>query len=311
MTKRTLYIIICLLLFLDAAAIFIYLVGNSNRDGKSAIDFSRDESTPAMLADTIPDQLSEDRFDTITRNASFVAEKMVHDGDKEKRMTCTVQFKVVWPQSINGNSKLQKLEDKIIMTMLEKEYYSIEEAINATMENPAFVKPCDKFVSVNNSMVGDMGANHSMQLYRAFPYFRTNYLLEYVVLVEKYDGHRMHRSMNVVHYDRLHNKVIEMGDIFDFSYKDEILALVNQSIEKLKTVKKNEHIHETTFLPTDFLLGTKSVIFYLPDGRIAPLGSGLYEVSVKNESLMPYFTSFYSELLNNDSHFDSYGFLEW
>ena len=40
-------------------------------------------------------------------------------------------------------------------------------------------------------------------------------------------------------------------------------------------------------------------------------GTGLYEVHVKNERLMPYFTSFYSELLNNDSHFNSYGFLEW
>lgn len=311
MTKRTLYIIICLLLLLDAAAIFIYLVGNSNRDGKSAIDFSRDESTPVTLADTIPDHLSEDRFDTIVRNANFVAEQMILDGDKEKRMTCTVQFKVVWPQSINGSSKLQNLEEKIIMTMLEKKYTSINEAITATMENPTFVKPCDKFVSVANSMLGDTGVHHSMQLYRAFPYFRTNHLLEYVVLVEKYDGNRTNRSMSVVHYDRLHHKVIDIGDIFNFNHKDDILALVNQSIEKLKADKKNELIHETTFIPTEFLLGTKSVIFYLPDGRIAPIGTGLYEVSVKNDKLMPYFSSFYSELLNNDSHFDSYGFLEW
>lgn len=311
MTKRTLYIIIGLLLLLDIAAILIYLAGNTNRDGKSAIDFTRDESTPVVVADTIPDRLSEDRFDTIARNGNFVSEQMVLDDDKEKRMTCTVQFKVVWPQSINGKNKLKDLEEIIIKTMLGKNYNSINEAITSTIENPEFTKPSRKFISVDKSMFGDTGAHHSMQLYRAFPYFRTNFLLEYVILVEKYDGHNMHRSMSVVHYDRLHHQVIDMNDIFNFTHKDEILALVNQSIEKLKADKKNDLIHETTFIPSEFLLGTKSVIFYLPDGRIAPAGTGLYEVHVKNERLMPYFTSFYSELLNNDSHFDSYGFLEW
>ena len=152
MTKRTLYIIIGLLLLLDIAAILIYLAGNTNRDGKSAIDFTRDESTPVVIADTIPDRLSEDRFDTIARNGNFVSEQMVLDDDKEKRMTCTVQFKVVWPQSINGKNKLKDLEESIIKTMLGKNYNSINEAITSTIENPEFTKPSSKFISVDKSM---------------------------------------------------------------------------------------------------------------------------------------------------------------
>ena len=39
MTKRTLFIIIGLLFFLDVAALIVYLVGNSNPDGKSPIEY--------------------------------------------------------------------------------------------------------------------------------------------------------------------------------------------------------------------------------------------------------------------------------
>lgn len=311
MTKRTLYIIICLLLLLDAAAIFIYLVGNINRDGKSSLLSLRDKNVPVEKADTIPDRLSDDRFDTITRSASFVASNKVLVDDEQKRMTSTIKFKVVWPLSINGKRDLNTLENEIIETMMGHSYGSIEEAIDVTMANPHFASTAKDFTRVSDPMLTDSGSNHTKQLYRAFPYFRTNYLLEYVILVEKYDGHKMHRTMNIVHYDRLHHNIITLDKIFDLTKRDEILALVNQSIERLKTEKKNKQIHETSVMPTQFLLGTKSVIFYMPDGRIAPVGSGLYEVSVKNDALKPYFTNFYTELLNNDSHFDSLGFLVW
>lgn len=308
MTKRTLYIIICLLLFLDASAIFIYIVGNSNRDGKSAIDFSRDKSIPAEVADTIPDRLIEDRYDTITRSASFVATDVV--ADNGKRMTCDVKFKLVWPKSVNNNTELKVIEDAIMERLFGKTYFNINEAINTTMANPEFAKPSNQFVIVTDKNGQDSSSNHTKQLYRAFPYFRTSYLLEYVILIEKYQGDKATRIMNVVHYDRLHNKIINIDRIFDMKHSNEILALVNQKIEALKLTKKND-IHETPVLPTEFLLGTKSVIFYMPDGVIAPPGTGLYEVSVHNSDLTPYFTSFYNELLNNESHFDSYGFLNW
>lgn len=308
MTKRTLYIIICLLLFLDVSAIFIYIVGNSNRDGKNALDFSRDSSIPAEVADTIPDRLIEDRYDTIIRNASLVATDVVaSDG---KRMTCDIKFKLVWPKSINNKTELKVIEDAIMEKLFGKDFLNINDAMNTTMANPQFVKPAKQFVIVESNSREENSPNHTKLLYRAFPYFRTSYLLEYVILIEKYQGDHAHRTMKVVHYDRLHNKIISIDRIFDLSHQAEILALVNQKIEALKLTKKNA-IHETLSMPTDFILGTKSVIFYLPDGAIAPAGTGLYEVSVHNSDLTPFFTSEYNELLNNDSHFDSYGFLDW
>lgn len=311
MTKRTLYIIICLLLFLDAAAIFIYIVSNTNRDGKNPIEFSLgSDSLPAEMADTLPDYIIADRFDTIERKASFVSLDKVSNGKDSKRMTCSVKFKLMWPKSINNHTNVRTLETELMEKMLGRVFPSIKDAMEYVLENPSFVKRSTSFSRVSGDFEGT-DFNNSMQHYRVFPYISTNYLLEMVVLVEKFDGHKLMREMGVVHFDRVHNKLITIDKIFDLSQSNEILALVNQNIERVKVEKMNNLIHETSVLPMEFLLGRKSVIFYLPDGTIAPVGSGLYEVSVPNADLSPYFTDFYNELIVNDSHFTTYGFMMW
>ena len=85
--------------------------------------------------------------------------------------------------------------------------------------------------------------------------------------------------------------------------------LEQQRIEAEKMSGTHDNWHETNILPTEFLLGRKSVVFYLPDGAIAPGGTGLHEISVSNEDLEPYFTSYYSELLANDTNFVTYDFI--
>jgi len=311
MSKRTLYIIICLLLLLDVAAFVIYILGNSNRDGKSPIEMRMRDSIDVEMADTIPDALVEDRFDTISREVNYVSLDKVSDGVEEKRMSTTIKLKLVWPESINHNSSLKQLESALMEKLLGRAYETVDQAIDSLISHPKFVQYSSNFSKVESSLVEEKGNHHTKQLYRVFPYFRTHYLMEFYVLIEKYDGHKRRRKVGVVHYDRLHNKVISMDEIFDLSHSKDILALVNQNIERVKIDKKNNKIHETSTLPMEFLLGTKSVIFYLPDGAIAPIGTGVYEVSVRNADLMEYFTSYYNELLNNDSLFSSYGFLTW
>ena len=51
MTKRTLLIIIGLLVLLDVAAIIIYLAGTKNHDGKSPLDFTIDRSNVVTSAE--------------------------------------------------------------------------------------------------------------------------------------------------------------------------------------------------------------------------------------------------------------------
>lgn len=311
MTKRTLFIIIGLLLLLDLAAIIIYLAGTKNRDGKSPLDFTIDKNNEVAFADTIPSTMAVDEFDTIQSSVNFLSTDKVLDGKEQKRMSATVMFKIIWPKEINHKRQIMELENALMTKVAGKTYPDVKQMVKDLSENPRFVKPSTHFTRVNHDFSSSKGASHTTRRYMVFPYFSTHYRLEMVVMVDEFDGGKSKREMNVVHYDRLHGKVVTVDQIFDMSQTDEIVALINQSIEGMKIDRNNDKLHETTTLPRDFLLGTKSVIFCIPDGTIAPTGTGLYEVKVSNRDLKPYFTDLYNEILNNDSQFVSYKFLTW
>lgn len=311
MSKRTLFIVIGLLVFLDLAAFFIYFVGSSNRDGKSPLDFTvGNEEKVVQMADTIPSVINEDRFDTIVKMASFVSQDKILAGDKERSMLSSIKLKFVWPVLINKSEELGDLEHALMKKLSDASYSNVKECVDKLLLHPRFVKNSTRYSPMEYVDVIE-GPHHSKDTYRVFPKVGTAYLLEMEVLMENFDGLVSHREMKVVHYDRMHNKVLNIEDIFNLSYSEEILALVNQGIEQLKMTKKNKTIHEIKFLPQEFLLGSKSVIFYMADGTIANEGTGLYEVYVSNDSLRPYFTDYYNELLNNDTSFKDYGFISW
>lgn len=308
MSKRTLFIIIGLLIFLDLASFLIYFVSNSNRDGKSPLEFSFGDTVASKMADTIPDVLIEDKFDTISHSVTYASQDLIDDGGVKKHMISTINLKFVWPVSINGRKHFHELEQALMHKISSRDFITLQECIDTLLLHPRFAKPTKRFTRIDHAeqLANPLQSTHS---YRVFPYFRTTYLLEMVVLVEHSLDLNIKREMKIVHYDRMHDKVILIDEIFDMSQSKDILALVNQGIENLKTKKKNKTIHEISVLPHEFLLGSKSVIFYLPDGLIADPGSGSYEVYVSNDELKPYFTEFYNELLNNDDNFQSYGYL--
>lgn len=307
MTKRTLYIIIGLLFFLDFAAFFVYLVGHSNGDGKTPIEYVLRDTVNVEFADTIPDTIIEDKFDTISRDVSYISKDHITIDNVKKPMTCTVKLKVVWPKSVNGSSSLEDLHSELLRKLDRKSFSDIKQAVAQLAGNPKFATPSVKFTRIAD-VEKVVGAVHTRQFYRVFPYLRTNYLLEMVILIEKYNGKSLERSMQIVHYDRLHHTTLSMDKIFDLSHVDDIMALVNQSIEAQKLVGSHKSWNETTSMPSEFLLGRKSVVFYFGDRRIAPKGTGLHEIPVSNKDLEPYFTSYYNELLNNDSYFETYDY---
>ena len=310
MTKRTLFIIIGLLVFLDVAALLIYLVSNSNRDGKSPLELTFDEDRIVLPADTIPSIVNEDRFDTIERKITYVSsDKIMVDG-QSKGMLSSIRVKMAWPASINKSSSLTDLEHALIKKLLgvNTEVTNMQECVERLISTPRFVKPSTHYVAGQYSE--PTGApHHSHYNYRVFPMVGTASLLEMMVMIDSFDGTASHSEIKVVHYDRMHNKVLTINNIFNLSHSNDILALVNQGIEHLKTIKKNKTIHEIGFLPDEFLLGSKSVIFFMRDGLIASPGTGLYEVYVPNDDLISYFTEYYQELYNNDTQFKKYGFL--
>lgn len=308
MSKRTLFIIIGLLLVLDVAVFLVYLIGHSNSDSTNPLDYMFRDSVSVEMADTIPDALVTDVYDTISRSANFVSRDMIKVGGLSKPMTCSIKVKLLWPKNVNNSTKLGDLHNELLNLMSAPRGESINNALEALFNKPEFASPSNDFVAISGD-AQEKGGVHTIQQYRVFPYICTNYLLEMIVVVEKHDGKSLHRNMNVVHYDRQDHRVIPIEKIFNLEKTDSILALVNQNIESLKLRGGHDNWYETIVLPTQFLLGKKSVIFYLHDGAMAPVGAGIHEITVPNDDLSTFFTSYYKEMLNNNTHFTTYDFI--
>ena len=308
MTKRTLFIIIGLLVFLDLAALFVYMIGHSNSDGKSPIEYVLRDTVNTEMADTLPDKVIPDKFDTIAMSENYISHDRMGTGVNSVKMTCEVKLKFIWPKEINGNNKLDALSKELLSRLDLKGKNDAQDAASYLIKHPEFVVQSTNFSRISSdSHVSTI--NHTLQHYRVFPYITTNYLLDMMILVEKHNGIALERNMMIVHYDRVHHEVIPIDKIFDMSHAEDILALINQNIEAEKLSGNHPNWHETDVMPTEFLLGKKSVLFYFGDGAIAPKGTGLHEISVRCEDLNEFFTDFYNELRNNDANFVTYDFI--
>lgn len=296
MTKRTLFIIIGLLALLDAAAIIIYMAGHYSRD---------DEQTETVPADILSKDLKNDMFDTIQTTANYLSVDKVLDNGEQKKMSATIMFKMIWPKEINGNKQLRELENELMTKLVGTPHTTIKALVDNVIKNPQFVKKSSHHTRVNNDFSTSKNASHTTHRYLVFPYVSTRYRLEMIVILDTFNGTRDSRSMRIVHYDRMHGKVITTDHIFDSSSNEDVMALINQSIEGMKLEKERDNLHEVSSIPNNFLLGEKSVIFYVEQG------TKLYEVRVNNNNLKPYFTDEYNELLSNDSHFIAYDYLTW
>lgn len=289
MTKRTLFIIIGLLLLLDIAAIIIYLASKSNLDST----FDSNEATHTK-ADVMPDKASIDEFDAFQDTVNFLSTDKVEDGGEKKRMSATVMINLNWPKSINKSTQFLELQNALMMKLTGKTYPSVKTMIKDLTSNPKFVKPSTHFTRVNKDFSSSRGASHTTRRYTVKPHFGSHFRLDIMVVLETFNGGTDSRNFSIVHYDRQKGKVITNDQIFDNAYTSDVVALINQSIEE-KMIKNNINMHEVQSIPPNFILGDKYVIFYVEQD------SKQYEVKVSNESLSEYFTEYYNTLIINDT----------
>lgn len=299
MTKRTLFIIIGLLTLLDIAAIVIYLSA-PNREGKSPLDFSNDKSSSATPAEIIPDKASLDDFKTYEDTVNFLSTDKVADGDEQKRMSATVIYKLVWPKIINKSPQFLELQNELMTRLTGKTYPNVEKMVKDLSTNPEFVKPSTHFSRVGTNFSNSTSVSHKTRHLEVHPLFSTHYLLEIEVIVDTFNGANYTHTFHIVHYDRIKGKILNIDNIFDSASTDDVLALINQSIESKIIETNNDQLHEISSIPNEFILGEKKVFFYVEqDGKY-------YEITVSNDDLKPYFTPYYNELLINDSRLVQY-----
>ena len=309
LTKRNLFILIGLLVLLDLASFFVYFMSHINRDGKNPIEYVMEKADSVSFEmDSVPAEFVVDKFDTIARIENYVSKNQMQVGATNKPMTCSVKIKMVCPKSINGNSNLDDLYTELMRHVSSNAPSNVNDAVEWLLDNPEFAQPSSSY-TVSTAVNPIDSLRYTMQRYRVFPYISTHYLLEMVVLVEKLSGKKLSRDMNIVHYNRVENEVIGFNQIFNASKENAILALINRNIAKEKKTGSHPNWHEALALPSEFLLGKKSVIFYFADGDIAPRGTGLHEISVSNQELEPFFTDFYKDVLKNDGHLVAYSFI--
>lgn len=309
LTKRNLFILIGLLVLLDLASFFVYFMSHINRDGKNPIEYVMEKTdTASVEMDSVPAEFVADKFDTIARIENYVSKNLMQVGATNKPMTCSVKIKFVCPKSINDNSNLDDLYKELMRQVSSNAPSNVNDAVEWLLNNPEFAQPSSSY-TVSSAVNPIDSLRYTMQRYRVFPYISTHYLLEMVVLVEKLSGKKLSREMNIVHYNRVENEVIGFNQIFNASKENAILALINRSIAKEKKTGNHPNWHEALALPSEFLLGKKSVIFYFADGDIAPRGTGLHQISVSNQELDPFFTDFYKDVLKNDGHLIAYNFV--
>lgn len=300
MTKRTLFIIIGLLALLDLAAIIIYLSA-PNREGKSPLGTTFDNINRGThtQADVLPDKASLDDFETIADTVNFISTDKVEDHGEMKRMSATVIVKLLWPKTINGSKQFMELQNALMTKLTGKTYSSVKHMMADLTSHPKYVRPTTHSTRINKDFSSSRGASHTTRRYFVQPHFGTHFRLEMMVVTEVLDGGQESRTFSIVHYDRQKGKVITSDQIFDSSSMSDIIALINQSIED-KMISKNVNMHEVDNIPKNFVLGENYVIFYVEQD------SKQYQVKVSNDDLSPYFTTYYNDLIINDTKLISY-----
>ncbi len=300
MTKRTLFIIIGLLVLLDVAAIVIYLSAPT-REGKSPLDTTYDNINQGTHSEAtvLPLKTSLDDFETIEDTVNFISTDKVQDGGEMKRMSATVIIKLQWPKVINGSKQFMELQNAMMTKLTGKTYPSVKQMVNDLTSHPKFVKPTTHFTRINKNFSSSHGTSHTTRRYTVQPHFGTHFRLEMMVVTETFDGTSDSRSFSIVHYDRQKGKIITNDEIFDSTATQDVIGLINQSIED-KIINQNVKMHEVESIPRDFVLGESSMIFYVTqEGK-------QYVVKVSNEDLNPYFTDYYKGLIINDTKLISY-----
>lgn len=300
MTKRTLFIIIGLLMLLDVAAIIIYLSAPT-RDGKSPLDTTYDNINQGThsQADVLPNKATLDDFETIEDTVNYISTDKVMDRGEKKRMSATIIVKLQWPKKINGSKQFLELQNALMTRLTGKTYPNVKQMVTDLTSHPKYVKYTTHSSRIKKDFSSSHGASHTTRRYIVLPHFGTHYRLEMMVVTESLIGGKSSRTLSIVHYDRAHGKVITNDQIFDKASTSDVVALVNQSIEGRK-IKESLNLHEVENIPHNFVLGEKYVIFYVEQN------SKRYEVKVKNEDLSPYFTNYYNDLIINDTKLRTY-----
>ena len=306
MTKRTLLIIIALLVIVDIVAGFWYLSARleANGMGFDMFNMARDKA-PATAADTVADTNLPNTFVVVERHAYFISTSAAIRGNEQTRFTSVKHVKVRWPQSVNGSDSFPDLDRELLAKAFGYEAPNLKVAMEQTLNKPTF----NSANRLGYRTLGSAPPVHALysniHTILVYPLMTSSRLLELAVETKKYNGIETQTTMRYVHYDRGLHRVINHSDIFVSGSNLALLGMINGRIDALNQEKRLKISHAAQ-VPPEFSIHRKGIIFHFSSGQLSDAREGECEVFLDYSALQPVFTPSFKQLVRDNGGYWDY-----
>ena len=305
MSKRSLVIIIALLLLVDLAAGLWYMTLRIEASGKSTDLFNMGNNDAAVEADTITDNTLPDTFQRITQQVNMVSEQPAPSANGSAHYATIKKVDVRWPQSINGTQRIAALEHALLQKMFGDEYETLNSAMSTYMRTANFGPGVDvayRVVDQEPAITFPFGHRYTLLAYPLMTSFR---FLVMEVDRNMYDGRHNGITKHYVHYDRINQRVLGRGDILGGD-ETVLLALINDKIDTLTAHKKDIVLLHASSVASEFAARRTGIIFQYQPGEIAPAADGPMEILIEYTKLGPCLSSDFKAMLRTNGGYWNY-----
>lgn len=292
MTKRSLIIIIVMLVLVNMLAALYYLGARMESEGRGigseAGDSAAAEAEMVSIA-TAPDVFGQ----WTSRNKTYVSE--VTD-NSSRQYVSALSVKMRLPESVNGNDSLPSLYRALARAAFGGDPISLPSAVNAFLSEPHW----GTAVVTGYSSGGD--ATHSglartvSTTVTISPRMTSQRLLVMAAERQVVTMDDTTATVAYVHYDRLLQRVLERNDILQPQTEQQLLALIN---EKIVTLNERTRLKLTAAVrvPASFRAQRTGLLFCFHEGELTSPKHGSIDVLVDYKVLGPCLTTSFKHLL--------------
>lgn len=309
MSKRSLIIIIILLLVADVVATFWYVAERFESEGRSSDFFERHDSTTLAADTSVVVSSLPDTFQLSEHHVYHQAVAPISSHNPNTYYTSVARIKLRWPTSINGNDELAELEHALTRAAFGANYVNLTSAIGSELAVPQF----NTMATVDFKQVEQMPNYHNEYGHAVttlvYPLLTSFRLLVMEIDVYEFNGVSERHHSNYVHYDRFNQRVLGRGDIFLAGDNTDILNLINHKISALNS-ERNLNLLSASKVPNQFCCKRTGVLFEFSDGELTDGNRGTIEVLVPYDEIKPHLTKSFKQLLSSNGGYWNYKPLE-
>lgn len=305
MTKRTLLIIIALLVIVDIVAAFWYLSARLEASGAGFDIFNMPDDRVVTAADTIIESTLPDTFVVMEKRAYFISTSPAVKDNPQSHFTSAKHIKVRWPQSVNGVDSIPTLHKTLLDKMFGFGTSDINIAINQATSKPTFNSAFPMGYRSLASAPPTLPTYSNTQTLLVYPLMTSFRMLVMAIDDKQYNGIETQHSMRFVHYDRNQQVVITANDIFAAGSQQMLLGLINSKIDALNR-EKNYKLNRASQVPAEFSAYRKGINFHFPAGTITVANEGETEIYLDYTTLQPVFTPSFKQLVKDNGGYWDY-----